>query len=191
MRTRLRRTPKNPCGSAIMLFGLMLPVLVGFVALSVDIGVLAVARAQLSTAADAAALAGARKLAVAQLATDPNAIPEANTQAATIGQANLVLGQAPVITQNPSNAIGVGDIMVGYIDPNNLDPTYLKSPLDSSGSASSFNSVQVTVRRSADHVGLVPSFFGQLMGFNGTPVSVQSTATADKTVVPIKVYISR
>jgi Flp pilus assembly protein TadG len=48
---------------AAVLFGLLIPVFVGIVALSTDTGVLAVARAQMSTAADSASLAGAMQLA--------------------------------------------------------------------------------------------------------------------------------
>jgi Flp pilus assembly protein TadG len=174
MRIRLRRTPKDPRGSAIMLFGLMLPMFVGFAALSVDSGVLAVARAQLSTVADAAALAGATQLADDYFRIGITNLSNANDKAATIGQYNLVLGQAAVITQNPGNASGVGDIMVGYIDPTNTQST-----LDSSAaSASIFNSVQVTAQRSSDHGGLVPIFFAKVWpGVTDTAVSVQSTAT--------------
>jgi Flp pilus assembly protein TadG len=44
------------------MFGLMLPVFIGFASLAVDTSMIAVARGQLSRAADAAALAGAQQL---------------------------------------------------------------------------------------------------------------------------------
>jgi Flp pilus assembly protein TadG len=165
-------------GSAAVLFALLIPVFIGFVAFGTDVAVLAVARDQLSTTADAAALAGAQQLADenrVQGAT--NLTPEitaANLQAAAIGQANNVLGQAAIIVQNSSNTSGVGDILVGYLNPNNPSAT-----LDSSAASTPlYNSVQVTANRNSSHGGVVPSFFSQLFGFHGSSVSVTSTATA-------------
>ncbi len=165
-------------GNAAIVFALLMPVFVGFTALSMDLGVVAVARGQLLTAADSAALAGAQQLADEYRlrgATNLSAeISAANVQAATFGQANNVLGQAPVIVQNSSNVSGVGDVLVGYLDPSNP-----KAALDTSAASTTrFNAVQVTATRSANHGGVVPAFFGGLMGFHGTSVSVSSTATA-------------
>jgi len=173
----LRRTRRHRRGVAAMLFALLLPVLVGFVSLSVDTAVVATARAQLSTAADAASLAGARQLineSRVQGATDLSAtVAAANTKASAFALANRVLGDGALVVPNPSNADG-GDVMVGYLNP--ADP---KSTLVTTQAAAPlFNSVQVTARRSADHGGLVPTFFGALMGYKGTTVTVQSTATA-------------
>jgi Flp pilus assembly protein TadG len=162
-----------------MLFGLLLPAFLGFATLSVDTAVIATARDQLSTAADAAALAGAQQLANdyrlrGSIDMTPD-IAAANTQAASFAQANNVLGQGVTLVQNPSNAAG-GDILVGYIDPT-LPPK--TSPfVTASASASLFNSVQVTAQRTAYRGTAVPTFFGGLMGYNGANVSVSATATA-------------
>ncbi|HZW31584.1 MAG TPA: pilus assembly protein TadG-related protein, partial [Isosphaeraceae bacterium] len=59
MRSWTRRALRHPRGMAAVLLAVLLPVVVGFAALSVDTAVVSVARAQMSTAADAAALAGA------------------------------------------------------------------------------------------------------------------------------------
>src|SRR4051794_14589784 len=95
-------------GIAALLFGIMLPLFLGFAALSVDVGLVAVARSQLNTASDAAALAGARKLAddyrlrgITDLSSEITAANAASTQFA---QANTVIGQSAVIVQNASNA---------------------------------------------------------------------------------------
>jgi Flp pilus assembly protein TadG len=164
-------------GGVAVISAVLLPVLIGFVALAVDVATIAVARSQLSTGADAAALAGAAQLATenrVQGGTSLTAeITASNNQSVAIGTANYVLGTAPVLNTNTSNTAG-GQIMVGYLDPNNS-----KSTLDtSSGSTTLFNSVQVTMIRDGSHTGLVPSFFGKLMGFNGATVSVSSTAMA-------------
>jgi Flp pilus assembly protein TadG len=159
------------------MFGLMLPVFIGFTSLAVDTSVIAVGRGQLNTASDAAALAGAMQLAtenrVRGATTLSTEITGANTQAVSFAQQNSVLGSTPVVTGNPSNASG-GEIMVGYLDPNNV-----KSTLNSSSAyTSQFNSVQVTLHRDSSHGGPVPTIFGQLMGYNGANVTVNSTATA-------------
>jgi hypothetical protein len=159
------------------MFGLMLPVFIGFASLAVDTSMIAVARGQLNTASDSAALAGAMQLAtenrVRGATTLTAEITGANTQAVTFAQDNSVLRGTPVISANTSNASG-GQIMVGYLDPSNVHST-----LNSSSSLTSqFNSVQVTLYRDASHGGPVPTIFGQLMGYNGANVTVNSTATA-------------
>jgi hypothetical protein len=152
-----------------------MPVFVGLAALSVDLSVVAVAEGELSCAADAAALAGAMQL-IDDYRTQgtsnlTNEISAANTYATQFAQANLVLGSAPVIIANPNNG-STGDIVVGYLDPNNINAT-----LDtSSGSASKYNAVQVTTSRSSTHGGIVPAYFSRLLGNLGSTVSVSSTA---------------
>ncbi|SIO23916.1 Putative Tad-like Flp pilus-assembly [Singulisphaera sp. GP187] len=171
-RVRMRR------GVAALLFALLLPVIMGMLALSVDLALIAVARNQLSTAADAAALAGAIKLASENRtrgATNLSVeLAAANGQAQSFAQTNSVLNVAPVLVTNPSNADGVGDVKVGYLDPN--DST--SSLRSDSAYTTQFNSVQVNLSRNATHVGPVPTFFGGMMGFKGSNVTVQSTATA-------------
>jgi Flp pilus assembly protein TadG len=168
---------RHPRGSAAVMFGLMIPMLMGFVALALDTAVLALARAQMSTAADSAALAGAQQLAddarltgTSNIATE---IANANTKAQSFGEANLVLNQAPLVNLDPNNN-GSGDIVVGYLDPNNPSSTLDTNAADSA----KFNAVQVTIKRSSDHVAPIPTFFGQVMGFQGTAVTIKSTAMA-------------
>ena len=148
------------------MFGLMLPVFIGFASLAVDTAMIAVARGQLSTAADSAALAGAMALAtenrVRGATTLTSEITAANNQALAFAQKNTVLGATPVLSTNLSNASN-GEIVVGYID--------LKNPSSTLNSSSSLaTSVQLGaghLSRDSTHGGLVPTIFAQLMGFNG------------------------
>ena len=163
-------------GIAALLFCIMLPLFIAFVALSVDLGVVAIADGQLRCAADAAALAGAMTLVddyrlqgISNISTEVTA---ANA-AAAVAQANLVLGSAPVIVANTSNTTS-GDVVVGYLDPNNINATLNTS----TATESTWNAVQVTTSRSSDHGGIVPGFFSRLMGFTGSTVSTTSTAIA-------------
>jgi Flp pilus assembly protein TadG len=177
MRPLIKQSPRFRRGVAVVMFGLMLPVFIGFVSLSVDTSMIAVARGQLSTAADAAALAGAQQLVsenrVRGATSLTSEISAANTQTLAFAQNNKVLGTVPVLSTNLSNS-STGEIVVGYMDLTNPSST-----LNSSASlASSFNSVQVTLHRDASHGGPVPTIFGQLMGYNGANVTVKSTASA-------------
>src|SRR5262245_1200421 len=177
MRQVLLQTARGRKGVAAVMFGLMLPVLISLASLAVDTAMIAVARGHLSRAADAAALAGAQQLlteARLREATDlTTEITAANSQALAFAQHNMVLGSAPVLSTNISNETG-GDMLVGYLDPDDTSST-----LNSSSELTSlFNSVQVTLRRDATHGGAVPTFLAQIMGFNGCNVTVTSTATA-------------
>jgi Flp pilus assembly protein TadG len=171
------RAVRSRKGVAAVMFGLMLPVFIGFASLAVDTSMIAVARGQLSRAADAAALAGVQQLVTesrvrgaTSLTTE---ITGANNQALAFAQDNSVLGSVPVLSTNISNASG-GDMFVGYLDPNNTSSTLNTSP----DVTSLFNSVQVTLKRDATHGGAVPTLLAQIMGFNGCNVTVTSTATA-------------
>jgi Flp pilus assembly protein TadG len=177
MSPRIRRALARRRGVVAVIAAALLPAFIGFAALSTDTAVIAVARSQMSTAADAAALAGAWQLAdeyrVRGATNLNNEIASANAQAVALGTANTVIGSAPVINANTSNQAG-GQVMVGYLDPST--PT---STLDSSAAAApQFNSVQVDILRDAAHGGPVPTVFAQIMGFKGTNILVSSTATA-------------
>ncbi len=177
MRSWIRHAVRRPRGAAAVVVGALLPVFIGFAAFSTDLAIVATARSQMSTAADAAALAGAMQLAtenrVRGATTLTAEITAANNQAVALATDNHVLGSAPVVNANTSNQSG-GQIMVGYLDP--TDPY---STLDSSSaSTSKFNSVQVKIVRDSTHGGSIPTVFAQLLGFRGTAVTVTSTATA-------------
>src|SRR3954447_4673673 len=95
---------RNRKGIAAVMFGVLLPLFVGLCTLAIDVSVIALARAQLNTAADAASLAGAMKLAdeyrtrgVTDLSSE---ITAANAAAAARAGSNKVLNQAPVVTQD-------------------------------------------------------------------------------------------
>src|SRR5438045_1592637 len=121
VRGLLRRRRRRTRGSAAMMFGFLLPVFVGLMGLSVDMAVIATARSQLSTAADAAAMAGAQQLAneyrVRGTTNLTSTITAANAQVAAFTSANSVLGQTVSVVQNTGNTAGTGDVLVGYINP--------------------------------------------------------------------------
>lgn len=162
--------------STLAMLAMVLPVLTGGLALSVDLAVIVTARAQLRTVADAAALAGANRLALPLAAGLPVAagdVAAAQAAAVVAAAANNVLQTPSTLYLNPYNTdTGTEDVVVGYIDPN--DPSrrfttdYSKSIL--------FNAVKVNARRDAVHNGVIPAFFSRILGFQGALAVQSSTA---------------
>jgi Flp pilus assembly protein TadG len=163
-------------GKVLLMSALLLPVVMGGMAISIDYGMIAAAQGQLRVSADGAALAGAIKLADdrrLQAVTDLSPeIAAAQAAATATAQANKVLTQTPVIQANSGNSSS-GDIVVGYLDPNNPSAT-----ISTSASPLLWNAVQVTTSRNATHGGVIPTFFGGAIGLSGTPVQVTATAIA-------------
>ena len=62
MRTILSRTHKDQAGQALPLFGIMVFVLLGFVAMSIDVGRYVWARTSMQAGVDAAAIAAAQMM---------------------------------------------------------------------------------------------------------------------------------
>ncbi len=166
----------RPPGKVIVLMAAMMPVMIGGVALSVDTAVLATAKGQLQTAADAAALAGAMQLASeARLtgSTDLSSeIRNARSNAIIYAWRNSTLGSGTILNANSGNDAS-GDIVIGYLAPTDL----VTALPDTSVSSTLFNSVLVAASRNSSHTGVVPSFFGGIVGSRGTSLRVTSTAT--------------
>ncbi len=164
---------------ATVIIAVLLPVVIGGLALSVDTAVIATARAQLSTVADAAALAGARKLVSTQRRNGSvisgEDVTVAQVAAKDVAWLNKVLGSEALLLLNGSNAnSGSEDIVVGYISK----PTDQAEAVSTSVANMPFaNTVMVTARRDASHSGVVPSFFSRFWNNNGSSLSVTSAAT--------------
>ena len=176
IRSVLRTASRERRGIAAMLFALLLPVLIGFIALSVDTAMIAAARSQLSTAADSAALAGAQQMAneyrVRGVTDMSSQITAAQNSAVAFAANNKVFNQSVSLVAG-TNGSSSSDVQVGYLDPNNTH----SSLITTSAFSTLFNSVQVTARRDPSRGGLVPTFFSAMMGFNGGSLNVYSTAS--------------
>jgi Flp pilus assembly protein TadG len=154
----------------LVLAALLLVVLLSLVALAVDIGIIATARAQLKTVTDAAALAGAMQLASDRRisTTITNLNPEmaaATSQAITIGQANSVLGTSAQVSSS--------NVVIGYknVNPPNMDPP--DAAVNTAVSFTLYNSVQVTATTT------IPALFSAAFRSTGSTVTVTSTATVE------------
>lgn len=138
-------------GAVLVQTGIALIGLLAFGSMSVDYGVLWVARGQAQNAADAAALAGAISLAFG----DPDDLARVRAVAVAAGQANPVWGQPPAI--DPAT-----DVIIGTCPPSTPgDPDLC---------------VRANVYRNQQRGNPLPTFFAQLVGV--TEHGVRATATA-------------
>lgn len=165
-------------GAAAIFAMVMMVVLIGFAALTVDVGVLYNTRADLQNAADAAALAGAAAYATPamfQVRFDKNVSANLQTVLSTAeSQAKLAAGMNGSFAGG-GTAIEPDDIGTGWIDV-----TSATSPLDPNPLPKDYNAVQVVVRRSKDcSNGPVRFFFAPIFGKHTTSVSASAVAVYD------------
>jgi hypothetical protein len=149
--------------SAILMVGMM-----GLLAFAVDLGYLYNVRTEMQRAADASAIAACWELIDAGQVNGVNNTGVLTDNART--KARLYAGYN-LVTQAQSQ-LSSGDISIGYI----MNPTDPTSPFLTTGYTGSANAVRVTLRRTSDQNGVVPLFFGPVLGVNDA--SLQSQATA-------------
>lgn len=163
-------------GTVAVTTALLLPVLLMFVALAADLAVISAARAQLRTAADAAALAAAARLASPvrlQGGSDLSAeIASADLAAREIALANFTLGQ-PTRLPDGWDQDANGDMVMGFIDLSGSDRALTTDP----AWQARLNSVRVTASRVDETNGQVPAIFGRLLGYAGYNARASATAT--------------
>ena len=141
---------KTKAGISNIWVALLLPVLVGFMGLAIDVGYMVWVAQQLQIGADAGALAGVRHL--------PGGNIEATRQAAqeTTG-ANTAVRDAIQLDLNTDNAEN-GDIVIGRF--NREQQTF-------TATLTNPNAVMVVARRTDDSLnGPLPLLFGPALGFN-------------------------
>ncbi len=156
-------------GTIIVLVAILLVVLLGCVALAVDIGYLYVARTELQRTADAAAMAGAQALGRASDTPfgEHLYLEDIYSQAESYALSNKAAQQGVVLNRNT-------DIIIGYLaNPHDRSTTLQIVPLDQA------NAVQVIARRTATSGGEIPLFFAPLWGINTSGVSATATAVLD------------
>ena len=165
-------------GAAAIFAMVMMVVLIGFAALTVDVGVLYNTRADLQNAADAAALAGAAAYATSamvQVRLDKDVSTNLQTVLArAASQAKLAASKNGSFAGG-GIAIEPEDFGTGWIDV-----TSATSPLNTNPLPKDYNAVQVVVRRSKDsRNGPVRFFFAPIFGKHVTSVSASAVAVYD------------
>lgn len=141
-------------GAVLVVAGLLMVVLAGVAALTLDMGFLYVVKSDLQASADSAALAGASALGI-----DESTVRQRAYQFAMKNTAN----GAPVVL-DPS------DVQLGIWDP--VKHTF--TPL--SGANQRANAVKVTPRLSKDRNTQVNLGFASMLGVNSSDVSASSVA---------------
>ena len=164
----------------------MCPVLFAFAALSVDIGALYDAKAELQRCADAGALAGAATL-IDERRLQQNGGTTLEIEAAVRSTTydyvtrNHVLGEEPTVDLNVSNSLN-GDIVLGTLG--NLSDYH---EMLSTANPNTYNSVCVRVRRDTERNGPIGLFFARIMGVYSADVGAEATATIDDDVVGYRI----
>ncbi len=140
-----------------------LPLLIGFSALTVDVGTIYNAKSDMQRATDAAALAAIAEFAYAGEAVD--AVEIAKSAAAAFAEANPVLTR--ILTVDPDEDIVFGR---AYYDP--VANTYDFVPDDVPT-----NAIRVTIRHAEDSPnGPLPLYFAGIFGKSMTDVAATSVA---------------
>ncbi|MBN2446333.1 MAG: hypothetical protein JXO22_06400 [Phycisphaerae bacterium] len=168
-------------GASIILVASSMTVLIGFTALAVDVGYLYCARAEMQSAADAAALAGVGALLTEERLKSDYQLNAVLSASRGVAQqyiaANPVLGTPLQIDANGGNDPG-GDLVFGYL----ADATDRDTPLDLS-QPSLFNSVQVKLHCNDGTNGPIGLGFARIFGVSSTDLSVSALATAEDGIV--------
>lgn len=170
MRHTTWTTPSAPrqAGVTLMLFVLILPLLLGFSALSVDISRVLLAKQELQNAVDSAALAGGAAL------DDPGGETPYNWTAAQQA-ARSMIGKNPV----SARLLTDGDISTGYVQPGDTEQT-LHSPYES-GVIDPFSIPVVRVRMAlavGQNGGPLELVFGSILGSPTKDIHAEATAAA-------------
>lgn len=149
-------------GAVAVMIAVTVPVMLAFAALSVDVGVMYNAKADLQRAADASALAAAARLSALDQG-DPLAL--ARQTARDTAAANPVLTVAPQLADS--------DIIFGKASINPVTHQVTFTPTQSGPDA-----VQVIVRKTDDSPnGPLPLYFARIFGRDKTNVQAEAVAS--------------
>ena len=169
---------KEQRGVTAVVVAIAIVMLMGFVALAVDVGFVAATKNELQNVADSAALAGTELLGniytgKTQAQMDVYNCSTAGDCALIIAQAQDVVGSGKNIAGGEDIVIDSGDVIIGKWDGTSLTPSngYPSGPVP--------DAVKVTARRdsTAGGNGPISTFFAKI--FNINTVDVKADATAD------------
>jgi len=167
-----RRQKQQRRGTIVIMGAVLAIVMLAMVAFSVDVGYVLTAKEELQRTADASALAACwdygKSLSKGQTYT--LATQTARSTASNYASYNQITKSPTQIDTNTSNSPG-GDVVFGYISDlggaaNNFQ----------TGTTTSYNAIQVRVRKDANLNGKVPYFFARIFGIQGQALTAQATA---------------
>jgi len=149
----------------------LMPVIMGFGALSIDMGRMENVRVELQNVSDAAALAGASVFV---------GVDEADLVETAFDRAQEVALRIPTLGAGGTN-LASADVVVGYLDY--TDPAAV---IDTAADPSTFNAVQVAARRGGAGNSSVPMVFAWILGTSSANVSATGTAAFDDRFVGLR-----
>jgi Flp pilus assembly protein TadG len=165
-RGRMRAFSRNESGAVAIITAILMVVLLGFLALAVDVGHLATVKNELQNAADAAALAGARALVFKEgaMVQKITPLPDPPYCAQAINWAQNT------INQSDAKNLTITSVQTGVWDwPNN---TFTPSDICQAG----VNAVHVVVQRNAASNWPVATWFARIFGVDTVNAGAQATA---------------
>jgi Flp pilus assembly protein TadG len=184
-----RRGRRSRRGVILVLVSLLIVVLCGITGFAVDLGRLAVCKAQLQNAADAAALAGASALGSDNLIlsapynSQTSDISTARTLSQTFAQSNkydLNGSRSIVLDKNADVSVGV---LTSPIRPSSVFSTPAQGP---------YNSVQVRTYINSTHGGNLNLLFSPVIGQNSATLQATSVAVVElHTISTLRVISGR
>ncbi len=170
VRLRLRNDRR---GAVLILAALFMIIMLGCVAMAIDIGYLCVARSQAQNTADAAAMAAAWSLIDERRLKGLGDLEELEADARDVAMvyaaANRICGDAPKLDRNATNQPDA-DLVFGHVDGDGELSVDWED-------ASSYNTVTVRVRRSQQLNGPVTLFLAPLLGVGSVDIQAEATAT--------------
>lgn len=169
---RFERIFREESGQMVLLFAILLPVLLGFAAIAIDIGILRYQKEQLQSAADAAAIASTLEASYCGGSVCPMMEQAAKQSMAENGYNNVTLvtdqcsGTQGVSSTGITLALNNPPCALGSNDPNDGNP----------------DSVETIASKQE------PTYFGRLFGFDHVTVSARAEGSVGSS--PYCGYIS-
>lgn len=163
-----RQRPNERRGTILVLTAALMVVLLGFVAMTVDVGFIELTRTQLQSAADASVLSGAMELS----GLDDPALVRAKARNAIVQTAAMHrAGDKASVVIDP-----VADITFGKLVWNGASQTY---KIQWGEDQTPYNVVKVRAMRTTDSGGdnRLPLFFSPAMGSQKADVGAEAIAT--------------
>jgi Flp pilus assembly protein TadG len=161
------RIPYRREGNVMVMTAVLMVVLIGFMALAVDVGYLCNVRSELQRSADAAAIAATWELVDRDCEADGDAVTLTNNARAAAAQfaaLNKAGSEVPLLAGD--------DVNVGYME-NPSDPS---ESLGAVPAGEQPNAVHVRVQRTDVQNGEIPLFFARVLGHDESASQAQATA---------------
>ncbi|MEZ6140132.1 MAG: pilus assembly protein TadG-related protein [Zavarzinella sp.] len=150
---------KRRSGAVLPLVAICLVALMAFMALAIDIGMMAVARTQAQSAADVAALAGARTLN----GLPGNNVTNATAESREAARSNSILNAQITNAQVTTTQVGIYRYDTAA---NRFQAVFGSTP----ASNEAYGAMQVSLTTAQ------PTFFGKILGVNSLTIGAQATA---------------